>query len=389
MDFLSGGGELGALMRARDERVLAEQALKQADVRKDEFIATLSHELRNPLAPLSHSLQVLKLTGATGADAQPLHEIMERQVNHLVRLVDDLLEMARITRGRLELRRERVEVATVVRNAVETSDPLIQAAGHRLTVSLPGEPLWVDGDPVRLAQILANLLNNSARYTERGGEIAVHARREDGMAAIAVRDNGSGIPPQILPEIFEMFSRGERGAAYAPGGGLGIGLALARRLAEMHGGTLHAHSEGPGRGAEFLLRVPLAAHTPRPAAAAPDAGVLPGKRILVVDDNRDAADSLAMLLNFLGAEVNVVYDGAFESYRPGVVLLDIGMPGMDGFTVARRLREAPGGRGVPIVAITGWGQEEDRRRAREAGFDHHLVKPPDMTALRSLLGALH
>jgi PAS domain S-box-containing protein len=365
--------------------------LSEADRRKDEFLATLSHELRNPLAPLRSSLDILRLPGAVG-DTAPVREMMERQVNHLVRLTDDLLEMSRITRGAFELRRERVELAEVVRNAVETSEPAIRAGGHDLVVSLPPSALWLDGDPVRLAQILSNLLNNAARYTEaraeHGGRIQVRARREGNQAVVSVRDNGMGIEPAALERVFEMFSRGERSS------GLGIGLALARRLAEMHGGTIHAASAGAGQGAEFTVRLPLAAPLEAPAQPAqPGAGALRPRRILVVDDNRDAADSLALLLKALGSEVRVAYDGpsaldAFRSWGPAVVLLDLGMPGMDGYSVARKLREDPAGRQVPIVAISGWGQEDDRRRAREAGFDHHMVKPPDLGALRSLLGSM-
>ena len=392
--------EAGRLLEAQSTgidisaRRRAEDALREADRRKDEFIATLSHELRNPLAPLRNALHVLRAGGGEGEGAA-IVEMMERQVNHLVRLVDDLLEMSRISRGALELRREPVEIAAIVANAVESSEPLMRAAGHRLTVSAPQDALWVDGDAVRLAQILANLLNNAAKFTDRGGEVALRVRREGGAAVICVRDNGRGIAPEALPRLFEMFSRADRTSGGAPGG-LGIGLALARRLAEMHGGTLQAASEGPGKGAEFTLRVPLARPVAR-AAAPPRAGQarIPARRVLVVDDNRDAAESLGLLLRHLGAEVRVACAGhealeAFQAYDPAVVLLDLGMPGMDGYEVARRLRAhaGPGGRRVPIVALTGWGQEDDRQRTREAGFDHHLIKPADIDSLRSLLSTL-
>ena len=341
---------------------------------------------RLKLAPLTSALHLLRLS--EGAQAAPLHEMMERQLRHLVRLTDDLLEMSRITRGTLELRRERVELATVVRNALETAEPLIRAADHRLDVSLPQEPLWVDGDPVRLAQILANLLNNAAKYTGQGGSIELRARREAGRALVSVRDDGEGIAPEQMAQLFEMFSRGSRSS------GLGIGLALARRLAELHGGSLEAASEGPGRGAQFTVTLPLA-----PAAAketppeTSDPAPLASRRILVVDDNRDAADSLGMLLRSFGAEVKVARDGrsaleAFDAWRPQAVLLDIGMPEMDGYEVARAIRARENASRVPLVALTGWGQEEDRRRAREAGFDHHLVKPVELGALRSLLAEL-
>jgi signal transduction histidine kinase len=370
-----------------------QRELRESDRRKDEFLATLSHELRNPLAPLRNSLQLLRLAGQSDPVAAPIHEMMERQVNHLVRLVDDLLEMSRISRGAFELRKERLDVGAFVRNAIETSDPLIQAAGHQLTVSLPEVPLWVDGDPVRLAQIVANLLNNAAKYTDPGGRISVHVRAEAGTAVLSIRDNGCGIAPETLPHVFEMFTRGNQPSGRDQGG-LGIGLALARRLTEMHGGTLTAGSEGPGRGSEFTLRVPLAPDQgARAADERPTTGAIAPKRILVVDDNRDSAESMSLLLEFLGAEVQVALDGAtalqaFETYHPAVVLLDIGMPGMDGYEVVRRMRERFPDRRTAIVALTGWGQAEDRRLAREAGFDHHLVKPADMDDLRALLSSL-
>jgi CheY-like chemotaxis protein len=285
-----------------------------------------------------------------------------------------------------------VEVAAIVRNGIETSDPLIQKAGHELSVSLPAAPLWVDGDPVRLGQILANVLNNAAKYTQAGGRIAVQVRREGPHVLLAVRDNGTGISPEALPRLFEMFSRGDR-ATGGDEGGLGVGLALARRLAEMHGGSIGAHSDGPGRGSEFTVRLPLAAEQrERPTPAGTSASAIQ-RRILVVDDNRDSAESMSLLLGFLGADVRVAFDGAqalaaFADYDPAVVLLDIGMPGMDGYEVVRRLRAGFPERRAAVVALTGWGQEEDRRRAREAGFDHHLIKPADIGALQALLSSL-
>jgi signal transduction histidine kinase len=377
----------GALLHAHEAR-------RQADRRKDEFLATLSHELRNPLAPLRNALHMMRLAKPGDPAIAQARDIMERQVNHLVRLVDDLLEMARINRGTLELRMERCELASVVRNALETSDPLITAGGHRLQVELPAEPLWLDGDRVRLAQIVANLLNNAAKYTRPGGRITVETRREDKQALLTVRDTGAGIPAEWLTRIFDMFSRGTVGPR-AEQGGLGIGLALSRRLAEMHGGTIEARSEGPGRGSEFLVRLPLAAGKARPSAAPlqKDAVVLPPLRILVVDDNRDAAGSLGMVLEKLGARVEVTHDGesalqAFERFAPAVVLLDIGMPGMDGYEVARALRARdPEGRAT-LVALTGWGQDGARQQAREAGFHHHLVKPAEMEALQRLLAEI-
>jgi PAS domain S-box-containing protein len=381
--------------RKEAEQSILKQAdrLAEADRAKDEFLATLAHELRNPLAPLRNSLYILRSTAGVDAKGMRIQEMMERQVNHLVRLVDDLLEVSRITRGAFALRKEKVEVAAIVRNAVETIGPLLQSAGHRLAVSVPDAPLWLEGDPVRLGQILSNLLDNAAKYTEDGGAIRVTARREGDGAVISVADNGTGIAADMLPRMFEMFSRGERHSARGQGG-LGIGLALARRLAQMHDGSLEARSEGAGKGSEFTLRIPLAQD--QRGAAAQGAGAeaaFAKKRILVVDDNHDAGDSLGMILERLGAEVRIVRDGpealaAFPAYDPSVVLLDIGMPGMDGYEVARTLRERFPERNAALVALTGWGQEKDRQQARDAGFDHHLVKPAEIGALKELLASL-
>ncbi|HZM47774.1 MAG TPA: ATP-binding protein [Burkholderiales bacterium] len=391
-----GARELLARVTAQLEiarvRLEAEDALREVDRRKDEFLATLSHELRNPLAPLRNGLHALRLKSDGANSTGSLLEIMERQVNHLVRLVDDLLELSRITRGVLELRRERVELSTIVRNALETSEPLVQAGRHRLDVSLPGETLWLEGDPVRLSQVLSNLLNNAAKYTPDAGTIAISTRRDGDVALISVRDNGIGIAPEAFSRIFEMFSRegpeGTRGQ-----GGLGIGLSLSRRLAEMHGGTIEAKSEGIGRGSEFIVRLPLV-HAAVDAGASPRVTcTMPSMRALVVDDNQDAATSLGMVLSMLGADVTTAYDGpaaidAFAATNPAVVLLDIGMPGMDGYEVARALRRRFPERRPAIVALTGWGQEDDRRRAREAGIDHHLTKPAEMDVLRELLAEI-
>ncbi|MGE3774446.1 MAG: ATP-binding protein [Gammaproteobacteria bacterium] len=363
---------------------------RDSDRRKDEFIATLSHELRNPLAPLRNALHVMR-TRQHDAALEPLCALMGRQVEQLVRLVDDLSEISRISCDLIELRRECIDLATIVRSAVETSEPLIDAAGHRLDVSLADEALWVDGDPMRLTQIVANLLNNAARYMEDGGMIALTARREGDTAVIGVRDNGIGISAEGLTRVFDMFSREGREASRNQSG-LGIGLTLSRRLAEMHGGSLEARSDGEGRGSEFLLYLPLTeapTSSPSPPAAATRCAA---RRILVVDDNCDAADSMAMILGHLGADVEVAYGGhecleAYSRYEPDVVLLDIGMPGIDGYEVARRLRaQDPGG--AVLVALTGWGQEEARRKGRDAGFDHHLVKPVDLERLRALLDSL-
>jgi signal transduction histidine kinase/DNA-binding response OmpR family regulator len=378
-----------ALLHQQREQLIGK--LREADRRKDEFLATLSHELRNPLAPLRNSLHLLLMAGNTGMPTEPLREMMERQVNHLVRLVDDLLEMSRVNRGAFELRREHVELATIVKSAVETSEPLVSAARHELLVSLPDEAIWLDGDPVRLAQILSNLLNNAAKYTDAGGRLRLDARRYDAGVEIVVSDDGAGIAPDALERIFEMFNRGD-GSSNRNQGGLGIGLALARKLAEMHGGTIEAKSAGLGKGSEFCVRLPAAVH---PAPKSEFGGhvktePVPAKRVLVVDDNQDSAESLGALLGFLGADVRTALGGSqalemFAAYAPSVVFLDIGMPGMDGYEVARRIRSDFPGNDPVLVALTGWGQSEDRRRVREAGFDHHLVKPADLAALQALL----
>lgn len=316
--------------------------------------------------------------------------MIERQVNYLVRLVDDLLEMSRITPGALELRKDTADLRTIVSDAVETVDPLIKAAGHRLTVIVPAEPVLLDGDQIRLAQIFANVLNNAAKYTDPGGQLQVELKREGADAVVFIRDNGAGISAGSLKRIFEMFTRGDPAAA-RPEGGLGIGLALARRLTEMHGGTIEARSEGLGKGSEFIIRLPLPAQQLTcQVTGEGHANKIGPQRVLVVDDNCDAARSLAMVLRSLGAYVHVANDGptaldALDAYSPSVVLLDIGMPGMDGLEVARRIRDRRKGRQALLIALTGWGQEEDKRRTREAGFDHHLIKPADISALQRLL----
>jgi signal transduction histidine kinase len=364
----------------------SEAALRASDRRKDEFIAMLSHELRNPLAPLLNGLQILRQRHEQAADVHRIQDMMERQLGHLVRLVDDLLEMSRINQGTLELRRERVTVATLVSAAVETSEPLIREAGHRLDVAVPQGPLWLDGDLVRLAQILSNLLNNAARYTERGGRIWLDTEVRRDRVILAVRDTGIGFEPGAAAGFFELFHRGARSK------GLGIGLTIAHRLAEMHGGAIRASSEGPGRGACFALELPLAAGPEAAQEKQSGAGSLTGRSVLIVDDNEDAADSLGILLEPFASKVRIARSGRealsiFEEFNPAIVLLDIGMPDMDGYEVARAIRRRYAGRHPVLVAFTGWGQETDRNRAREAGFDHHLVKPADLGTLKAILGA--
>ena len=373
------------------ERKHAEEDLREADRRKDEFLATLAHELRNPLAPIRNSLHIFRMAGIQDPTVERVADMMERQVAHMVRMVDDLLEVSRISRGKIELRKERVELAAVLRNAVDTSLPLVEAGQHKLTVEVPDEPLVVEADPVRLAQVFANLLNNSAKYTPPGGEISLRVNVEQGMATVCVKDNGEGIPANMLGRVFNMFTQVNTGMRAQ--GGLGIGLTLARTLVHLHGGTIEAFSPGKNLGCEFLVRLPLAEQAPYVAEAPlvkPSEEPLRLRKVLVVDDNEDAADSLGMLLEFLGAEVAVVHDGRsalekMKTFKPAVVLLDLGMPEMSGLEVARRMREDPEMRGTTLVALTGWGQREDRRRTREAGFDYHLVKPADVGTLQSIL----
>ena len=370
------------------------EALREADQRKDEFLAILAHELRNPLAPIRNSLHILRLTQEHDA-AERIRALMERQVCHLVRLVDDLMEVSRITRGKIELRQENVEVAAIIRGAVETSQPLIDSAGLRLAVSVPTEPLILYVDPVRLTQVVSNLLNNAAKYTDRGGQIWLTAKRDGDFVSLHVRDTGIGIPMRMLPRVFELFTQVDRSASRGQGG-LGIGLTLVKSLVELHGGTVEARSEGEGQGSEFAIRLPLVA-SPRvayqPTNVDSKSAVLASRRVLIVDDNRDAAESLATLLSLLGAETRAAFSGpealnVIPTFRPAVVLLDIGMPNMDGLEVARRIRQIPEFQNLTLIALTGWGQEDDRNRSRSAGFDHHLIKPADVNALQTLLLSL-
>ncbi len=377
------------------ERLHLIKQLQEADRRKDEFLALLAHELRNPLAPIRNSMHILRMSARNDPTAERVGEMMERQVGHMVRLVDDLMEVSRITRGKIELRKETIEVAAVVRSAVETSRPLIENAGHQLALTLPADPLMLEGDPVRLGQVFANLLNNAAKYTDPGGQIWLTVRRDGNEVVIAVRDTGAGIPAEMLPRVFDMFTQVERTADRAQGG-LGIGLTLVKSLVEMHGGTVMATSSGLGRGSEFSVRLPLSVSRRSAGMAEPEprtAKVLAPSRVLVVDDNRDAAQSLGMLLQVLGADVKTAFSGAealetIHQFHPTVVLLDIGMPGMDGHEVARRIRQQPEFQDVMLIALTGWGQDDDRRRSESAGFNHHLTKPADVGTLKTLLNSL-
>jgi PAS domain S-box-containing protein len=372
-------------------RVQTEKELREADRRKDEFLATLAHELRNPLAPIRNAVHVLlRKYGADFADA-PLLGMVQRQVDHLVRLVDDLLEISRISRGKVELRKESVAVSDVLRHALETCQPLVETKGHRLLVTLAEEPLRIFGDPVRLAQIAANIIGNAAKYTPPGGRIEVEAAREGEEAVLRVRDNGVGIAPEMMPHVFDLFAQTHDQTRLSEGG-LGIGLALARKLVEMHGGRVEARSAGAGRGSEFVVRLPLARGPAAPSAPAERGAEGAGRatRALVVDDDRDVADSFALLLETLGASVRKAYDGpagvaAVDAFEPDLVFVDIGMPGVDGYETARRMRASTRRRPFILIALTGWGQEADRRRAREAGFDLHLTKPAPIDAVEDLV----
>ncbi len=373
-----------------EQRKRAEEALREADRRKDEFLAMLAHELRNPLAPIRNALEVMKRSEAAPEALRQTREMMERQVQVMARLVEDLLDVSRITRGKVELRKGLVDLRAVVARAVETARPLIEARGHDFTMDLPPEGLPVEGDAVRLAQVIANLLNNAAKYTEPGGRIRLSAGREGGEIVLRVRDTGVGIAPDVLPRVFDLFVQ-EAHPSNLSQGGLGIGLTLVKRLVEMHGGRVEAHSEGPGKGSEFVMRLPAAeAPLPRPELGPTTGGSAAGRRILVVDDNADSADSLAELLQFWGHEVRTAHSGAealdaARDFRPDAVLLDLGMPDMNGYEAARLLRDRAGLNGTAFIALTGYGQDAERRRSAEAGFQAHLVKPVDPEELRKLL----
>ena len=373
-----------------EDRNQTEQVLRDADRRKDEFLATLAHELRNPLAAIRSALEVLKLKHSQDDALISCRDIIDRQVADLTHLVDDLLEISRISRGKLVLRDDLVELRHVVGRALEATRPLIDASHHTLEVNLPAGEHWLRGDAARLVQVFTNLLNNAARYTATGGHISVEAVAENGELRITISDTGTGIAAEHLAGIFEMFSQVSP-ALERSGNGLGVGLALARTLVNLHGGSVTAHSSGVGHGAEFVVRLP---EVDAPAAATAADNALCEKtaplHILVVDDNRDAADALVMLLDLMGHEVTVAYDSPealqlMEQLRPQVVLLDIGLPTMNGYQVARQVRAKPWGGDITLIAQTGWGQREDKRRAAEAGFDHHMTKPIDIAMLGELL----
>ena len=385
-----------SLHREIAERSRAEQALQEADRNKDEFLAMLAHELRNPLAPILNALQLMRLKPSE-TQLQWAQEVIQRQLAHLTRLVDDLLDVSRITRGMITLAREPLEVATLITRAVETVQPLLQERDHHLALQVAEEPLRVNGDATRLTQALGNVLGNAGKYTDRGGRIELRWCREGTDVEIRVRDNGVGISPEMLPRIFDLFTQLDRRTDHAASG-LGIGLALVRRLVEMHGGNVTAHSAGLGTGSEFVIRLPLhtaaAAEADRhPELEASGESAVVARRILLADDNPDALESLAAVLRLRGHEVFSASNGASAletavRHVPDIALLDIGMPLLDGYEVARRIRAEEWGKSVMLVALTGWGQESDRRRSQEAGFDTHLVKPLDPERLSALLARL-
>ncbi len=388
------GAMVGGMAIDITDRLRAEQALKEADRHKDEFLAMLAHELRNPLAPIQSAIFIMQHPESDEATVQAAQEIAVRQVEHMSRLLEDLLDVSRISRGKIELRLEDLDLAVVTGRAVESVRPLINARQHTLRVSVPARPLMVTGDAARLEQVLTNLLHNAAKYTDPGGDITFTVACEGNDATLRVRDTGIGLEPSMLTRIFELFVQAERRVDRSMGG-VGIGLTLVRKLVELHGGTVEAASEGPGRGSEFIVRLPLhpsALEAPETKQRHEQLPKLPSHRILVVDDNVDAANTLAMLLRLAHQEVRAVYSGpsALEEaavFRPEVVILDIGMPGMDGYEVARGLRQMAGGKDLLLIAVTGWGQQEDRDRSTAAGFDHHLLKPVDRNTLFELLTA--
>jgi CheY-like chemotaxis protein len=376
-------------------RKRAEDLLRQANQRKDEFLAMLGHELRNPLAPIRTAVGIMHRLGPAQPPIERARAIIERQVEHLTRLVDDLLDVSRITQGKIILRAEVLELAPLLRQVVEMARPLVDARRQVLVVGELPDAIYVNGDAVRLAQVFGNVLNNAIKYTQQEGRIELKVERETSIVQVRVRDNGMGITPELLPHIFDLFTQAERGADRAQGGP-GIGLTLVRKLVELHGGTVRASSAGPGTGAEFRVELPIV-HAPTKAAEEPVGDnvvrATAARKILVVDDNVDSADSTAVVLELDGCQVRVAYDGhaalnLAPVFQPDVILLDIGLPSLDGYQVAKQLRAAPKTRHCILVAVTGYGQPEDRRRALEAGFDHHLVKPIDLEALGRLIGSL-
>ena len=387
-------GFIGCSLDVTDSKLAAE-ALVEADRKKDEFLATLAHELRNPLAPLRNGLQIMKLAGGDAAAVEKSRSMMERQVGQMSHLIDDLMDLSRISRGKIALQKMRLKLAEAVQDAVDTARPLIEERGHELVVDVPPEPLYVDADRTRLSQILGNLLNNAAKYTDRGGRIRVAVERQGSDVVVAVEDNGVGIPAHLLTTVFDMFAQVDRSLEKSQGG-LGIGLNIVKRLVEMHDGSIVAESDGHGAGSRFVVRLPvvLTVTTERPDDHNGVPKVKPARRrILVVDDNVDGADSLAEMLRIMGNETQTAHDGleavdVAAAFRPDVILMDIGMPRLNGYEACRRIRGEPWGRNVIIVAQTGWGQEDDKRKSQDAGFNFHMVKPVDPAALEKMLAGL-
>lgn len=393
------GQIVGCVLVFRDitERKQAEDQLRElaanlseANRRKNEFLAVLAHELRNPLAPIRNALQIMRLAEGNGETVKFASEIMERQVDHMVRLVDDLLDLSRISQGRIELRQERVDLSQVLHHAIETIRPSVDQAGHKLTVTLPSQPVYLHADPTRLAQVFGNLLSNSCKYSDPGCQISLAVEEQSGEVLVSVKDTGVGIPPEMISKIFDMFMQVDHSLDRSQGG-LGIGLTLVQRLVEMHGGSVSAFSEGKGRGSEFVVRLPILSEAKQPLQpATKEVAARTIRRFLVVDDNRDSAESLAIWLKINGNETHTAFDGleaveAAATIRPDVILLDIGLPKLNGYEAARKIRQQPWGKAVVLVALTGWGQEEDRRRSSDAGFDGHLVKPVDFDRLMNVL----
>lgn len=376
------------------ERKRAEEVLREADRNKNEFLAMLAHELRNPLAPIRTGLKTIQLAGSNSAMAAEAGRIMERQLAHMVRLIDDLLVLSRITKRKIELRKERISLEDVVQDAVESARPLIEASGHRLVLRMPPKPIIVNADRVRLCQVFVNLLNNSAKYTEPSGNISVRVERQGTDAVVKVNDDGIGIPTDMLPKIFDMFAQADSSIERAQGG-LGIGLSLVRGLVEMHGGRVEAYSGGPGKGSEFVVRLSVVASPIHVYNQTNDSEIAASSkyRILIVDDNEDSAMGLSMMLKIMGHDTRTSHDGlkALEvaaAFRPEVMLLDIGLPKLNGYEVCRHIRKQPWGQDMLLIAVTGWGQEEDKCKSKEAGFDFHMVKPLDPDALEKLLAGL-
>jgi two-component system, chemotaxis family, CheB/CheR fusion protein len=388
---------VGASKIARDisERARSEQALREGERRKDEFLALLAHELRNPLAPIRYALATIRKTGLSLEQQRHAQDVIERQVAHMSRLLDDLLDVSRITRGKLELKKSRTELTALLGTAIEAARPILDAKRHTLSLDLPNQAVRLDADPVRLAQVFSNLLINAAKYTDSGGHIQLRAVADGSEIVVSVRDNGIGIAADMMPRLFTLFAQADS-ALERSESGLGVGLSLVRGLVTLHGGRVEAHSDGPNLGSEFTVRLPLGVPTPeRSDSEAPadrSAGAV-GLKVIIVDDNKDAADACAMLLELSGHHVQTAYTGRralelAETFRPHALVLDIGLPDVNGYELAQRIRALPWGRHTVLIAVTGWGQEQDRHRAFEAGFDHHLTKPVEAEALEALLQSL-